>query len=426
MKPLGSTLLTVALLVSLMVTLDETTHAGLIPSDADLSAIQWSPDGSKLAISTFSDVYVYDEDFRLLGQYLTDASPSDPNHVRPNPRWSPDGTRIAAGRMILDAATVTPSSTTDSIFPLGQWSPDGRYAISLAADYRGTEWYDAQTGTLARKVVFRDLIVSVTQFPFLSPDGTRFVSRVGNDLLTILDAVTGETLSETDFPYEVSPFVWDNTGTRVAFWSYENTLASTPGSIPQTGNTGRGYLVYVHIMDVVKNQVIVKSAPISNYPRWLQWSNDDSMIIGPLGDNSIRAWESSTGELLGEASFPGEIVASDISPFGGRYAVALGALPPLLAMAQTSGNMTAYPLQTQLEGRLQIVVPAFSNDYLQRVTANCDLQPALERSLMREVGNDTLEAFTERLTNMTDSQIPPGCRADLLAVATALQAQATP
>lgn len=416
-------LIALLILTSFTLSIGEPTRANLVPSDADLSAIQWSPDGSKLAISTTSGVYVYDEEFALVAQYLTNGSPSDPNYVRPNPYWSPDGTHLAVGRTILDAVTLIPSSTTNSIFPLAQWSPDGQYAISLSADYLGTEWYDAQTGALARRVVFHDLIVSVTQFPFLSPDGTRFVSRVGNNLLTILDAVTGETLSETEFPHQISPFVWDNTGTRVAYWSIENTLASTPGSIAQPGNTGRGYLVSVQIMDVVSNQVIVRSAPLNDYPSWLQWSNDNSMVIGPVGNNVVRAWDSSTGEILGEASFPGVIVATDISPFGGRYAAALGEVPPLLVMSETSVSAIAYPLQTQFEGKLQIVVPSFLNDYLQRVAANCDLQPALEQSLVQEIDNNRLEAFATDVGNLPDAQIAPGCRADLLAVAQALQAQ---
>ncbi len=94
------------------------------------SSPSWSPDGSKIAFSAGSQIWVVNSD----GSGQTTLN--DPTHTDTNPAWSPDGTLIAFARD-TGISTMTPAglSITSVTTTAGDTQPEWRDAppVNLSA-----------------------------------------------------------------------------------------------------------------------------------------------------------------------------------------------------------------------------------------------------------------------------------------------------
>jgi len=82
-----------------------------------------------------------------------------------------------------------------------------------------------------------------------------------------------------------------------------------------------------------------------------------------------------------------------------------------------------YAMQSLANGALDIVVPAPSLERLQAIQSTCMTAPAVGQMDTQALTVDALPEYVAQVEALTDAEIPPGCAADLVAVAEALIAE---
>jgi dipeptidyl aminopeptidase/acylaminoacyl peptidase len=379
--------------------------------------VDWSPDGSKVALTTDDGIRIYDLNFQQIQFFPF----SDPNII-PYALWSPDSTWLTAGEMILDAATLKPLVKTTSPFSFMQWTPDSKFVTRMAIDYLGLEIYDAQTGNLVKTLSANGLQMS---YPgLLSPDGSRFLTRDHTNTIVIADAIKGGIIARFDRGHATSFMVWSPDGKRIAYLALAEVPVGTPGSIALAGSDTLAVLYFVSIIDATNGQTLQKSEPLPNGVNGFSWSPDGNNLIGVSAHGLIYTWDTLTGQLIDTFLAPGRVTTGDFSPYGGRYTIALNlGGPPLDSRARQAFTPRSKFTETFLDGMIQIAVPAPSLEKLQAITERCKVQSAVQQALTTQIQSKQLTAFIQQVSALTDAQIPPGCKADLLAVAQALQAK---
>ena len=242
-----------------------------------------SPDGKTIAFATSQGMVLYD-----LTSYkrLRTLDKAQSFYLA---AWSPDGTKLAAGSLILDGSGFgasrlvvwdsstwkvvfeqTGSDTTlDSIYGDIAWSPDSH---SLAANLMGVHVYDIDTG----QVISSQEYLSPHSIAW-SPDGSRLVAtgdmasgirrwKVSTDeAVRLFDQRAGGFL----------PIAWSPDGTRIAAGNFEGKVCFF------TALTNRcDGLIYAH-----RNTVFS-----------LAWSADGEQLA--TGGGIIRIWDTNTGSLI--------------------------------------------------------------------------------------------------------------------------------
>ncbi|MDX2138568.1 MAG: hypothetical protein SF123_10780 [Chloroflexota bacterium] len=134
-----------------------------------------------------------------------------------------------------------------------------------------------------------------------------------------------------------------------------------------------------------------------------------------------------TGNLIESFSVMPNFSFIGWSPYGGRLLMGLYSNPAYDASPNNEIASPAAPLsnftETELGGLIQVLVPLASPERLQAITDDCGLQPAADQALTAEISTQDYAGFTTQLEALPEDALPPGCRADLLAVAAALDAQ---
>jgi WD40 repeat protein len=384
--------------------------------------IDWSPDGSRVALTSYDGVRLYDANFQPAGFFAYTVDQYAPDFITPGAFWSPDGTRLTAGAVILDAKTLQPLVTTKATMSLAQWSADGKYISTLSLlDPLSIERYDAQTGNLAGNISFDGRRVIRVTIP--NPDESRFVLD-GGDAIEVAD-VTGKTLVRYQYPYRVNALRLSPDGRRLAYQSIETVPISTPGSLPNAGNTEWGTLLHAFIIDVNTGKTLMQSEPLNDQLAGFQWSPDGTQLAGMLGTSAMITWDTATGKVVDAYFLPaGKGISTwAYSRFGGRLTLAVHDLPAVSATVNTGRMPVSTFNQVFLDGSIQVIVPAPSLEKLQAITERCKAQPAVQQALTAQIQSKQLPAFIQQVEALTDAQILPGCKADVLAVAQALQAK---
>jgi WD40 repeat protein len=155
--------------------------------------------------------------------------------------------------------------------------------------------------------------------------------------------------------------------------------------------------------------------------RQLRWQNESDNLLGFRNDGAMFHWEVDQGRLVSRLATRSERRGSlrdvALSPFGGRLALAWTD-----RSASRAGDLTVYngPKQRYTENLTDVIVPAPSFELLSDIQQLCVPEST---ALTAPSADDGLSDYLETVAGLTDADIPPGCKADLLAVVETLQMQ---
>ncbi|MDE0315422.1 MAG: T9SS type A sorting domain-containing protein [Candidatus Poribacteria bacterium] len=235
-----------------------------------IQEIQYSPDGTQLAVASSIGIWIYDAQ---TGEEL-DLLSGHPDKVE-RVAFSPDGNILASvgweGTIFLwDVSTGTHIRTLSGRVESISFSPDGNI---LAGGSGGeTRLWDVSTGTHIRTITGQSQVESVS----FSPDGKTLATRDTDGMIFLWDVSTGthiRTLSgHTRWVYSLS------------FSPDGKTLASAGGS---RDNTIRLWEVSTgkNIRTITEDVGSVSFSP-------------DGNILASASRREIRLWEVSTGKNI--------------------------------------------------------------------------------------------------------------------------------
>ncbi|MEP7289142.1 MAG: WD40 repeat domain-containing protein [Chloroflexota bacterium] len=370
-----------------------------IPTNS-VSAVAWSPDGSKLAIgSSNGTVYIQDA---ATGKFIRNW------HAHTDKvsalAWKPDGSQlvtasldrrlriwdIATGKMLTDFP-----SNIEQVLALG-WSPDSKriLSISVEAEMGKLKIWDT-LGTL-----LESRAAGTSVWLAWSPDGSKLAVSVALGVVRIFDGTTLAYLYDLVAPessgkaydpvYNIYRIAWNPDGTQIASGSLNGL---------------------VRIWDISKRQIIADLRVDNQSVGWdtsgiedLTFNADGTRLFSMTADGIFHEWNVVTKQLLGsmqiKTSSPIHAVAW--SAYGSRVAIG--------NVAISSNNA------------IRVIVPFPSTDELQALTKRCT-KPDVQQSLTAKLDTKQLPAIISAVKTLTSDQIPPACAADLVAVAEALQAK---
>jgi len=264
--------------------------------------IQWSPDGTKLAIgSRDAPPTVWNAE---TGKQLLALSGNADNIG--SVAWSSDGRWLAAGNgengvEVWDLETHTKhvvlagSTNSGPVFSVA-WSPDeGRIAI---ASEDVVEVCDMDSGKqLLTLRGHTDKVGSVAW----GPDGKRLATASWDMTAKVWDAESGKELralrGHTD---KVGSVAWSPDGKRLATASWDMTAKVWDGETGRELLTLRGH-----------------SKPVYT----VRWSPDGRQLVTGSQDNSAKVWDTNTGqELLTLHGHSGSVSSVSWNPDGERLA----------------------------------------------------------------------------------------------------------
>ncbi|MCU0499490.1 MAG: hypothetical protein MUF87_19240, partial [Anaerolineae bacterium] len=377
-----------------------------------VTAVDWSEDGGKIAV-------VGVESYRGVGSgYL---------HLYDVDTW----------------AVLASSYTSPGAYASVDWSPDGRY-LALGGFNTAVEIFDVAQERITQFLMGHQMTVNAVDW---NADGTRLVSVGTTDMqlilwdmilyqplqvLTMYDvwdtqfspndqtiAVGGSVLeilpSDLNVPdpltrlqqYRIArnylaSLVWSSDGTQVAFGTMtfdrmqaEIKIVNRNGTIIRVIETGH-------------------SAIYS-----LDWSDDGTMIAS-YSEQAVQIWDAASGVLLETyPSVNSHVAKLSFSPYGGRLVFGNRTESDYLALTRVEAQRLN-PQVTQLAGgAIFMVVPHPTLERLNAIAEGC-LAPEIGVASVSDEAR--LPEFVTTIAALSDEQIPPGCKADLLAVAEAIQA----
>jgi len=218
---------------------DTNVASGMTTRLADGRAPAWSPDGTRIAFGRISS----DGGFTL---WLMNADGSGVHSLGSglDPYWSPDGTRIAFSTSPVDLGDLWIMNADGNGRKRlegglgGVWSPDGTRIASAT---------DAPGGGVPHLVVARADGSGTTrlgsgQLPAWSPDGARiaFVSWSAQPAIGVIDPTTGTISTVATLETDAHALAWSADGMRLSFITAGGDLrvVSAQGGEVTTAATG--------------------------------------------------------------------------------------------------------------------------------------------------------------------------------------------
>ena len=299
-----------------------------------VTAVAWSPDGSRIATGSAVGVRVWDA---VTGEDLFSLELECGRGVE-SVAWSPDSRRIATGSIFGDVR-VWDAVTGENVLSLEHdhgvgsvvWSPDGSRIVT-GSDV-GVQVWDAVTGEELLSLEHDHGVGSVVW----SPDSKRIVTGSIFDDLRVLDAVTGENVLSLEHGHRVRSVAWSPDGSRIVtdstfddlrVWDAvtgENVLSLEQdhrvGSVvwsPDGSRIATGSAVGVQVLDAVTGEELL-SLEQDHWVESVVWSPDGSRIATG-SDDGVQVWDAATGEELLSLEQDHLVESVAWSPDGSRIA----------------------------------------------------------------------------------------------------------
>jgi WD40 repeat protein len=264
-----------------------------------LSAVSWSPDGSRVVTGS-EDKTAKVWDVKTGAEGLTlNGHTGEVSAVS----WSPDGSRVLTGSLdktakVWDAKTgaevLTLRGHTREVLAVS-WSPDGSRLVTGSEDKTAKVW-DAKTGAEVFTLKGHTNTVLAVLW---SPDSSRLLTGSWDQTAKVWDAKTGaEVLALKGHTGEVSAVSWSPDGSRVLTGSVDNTAKVWDAK------TGAEVLT-------LKGHTSGLSA--------VSWSPDESRVLTGSFDTTAKVWDAKTGaEVLTLKGHTDRVLAVSWSPDGSR------------------------------------------------------------------------------------------------------------
>ncbi len=249
--------------------------------------LQYSPDGTILAVASSIGIWLYDmkthKEISLLTEHQSQIS---------TVAFSPDGCTLASGSMdgtilLWDRRTsshkkvIEPTDKTLSSFTIRApglaFSPDGK---TLACGYRNVIYIcDAITGQL-KNTLTKDSAGIIKNLAF-SPDGETVYCGSMYGEISLWNPITGkhkQTISEsTNYEHRIACNLVGNT------FAVSNALTEQDNSI--------------YINDLNTGELKIKLSGHSGAVQCLAFNSDgNTLASSSYGENKIRLWDPHTGE----------------------------------------------------------------------------------------------------------------------------------
>ncbi len=387
--------------------------------------LEWSPDGTELAVIANNGVFIYDRAFRLRRYREQDI----PNYTAFG-GWSPDGTRLLVENLILSADTLEVSREFE--INLSGWLMDGTQVFGFGNGYGEIRILDSSSGNLVKTIPLTGIQLETIA---ASPDGKWISSNVANGLF-IFDAAEGKLAAPYAPPVSyIYGYAWSPDGTRIAYSASTTVPAGTPGSFTMALEPTNATLDRLNIIDVHTRETLISSSPVRDVGHALTWSKHAPRIAGLTSPASaggawaLNVWDTDTAELLASFTISTSQRLSGglaFSPYGG--VIAVGISPRAYTPSPTAPGIRPAPVpaahrRATADGMVQIVVPEASFKRLADIQVVCVGQGSEAVNLAVPQTKSGLDQYITQVQAAPGQQIPPGCAADLVAVAQALKGE---
>ena len=239
-------------------------------------------------------------------------------------QFSPDGTQLAVatdiGVWLYDAKTGKEKSLFGGICGLLAFSPDGRFLVSGGADYfsnlggsrweKGIELWDIATG---QQVLFPDMPSAAAVLDF-SKDGKTLISlRKSRDMISRLDIETGkQTVRKLgERPGSVHREVYALTEDEIAIGMYNGNIELWDATTGKRLSTLRENVAQIEFL----GKVI--PPPENNSVFNLAFSPDGTQLASTSNDATIQLWDTTHNDTpITIRNHIGEPTALAFSPDG--------------------------------------------------------------------------------------------------------------
>ncbi|KDQ19610.1 hypothetical protein BOTBODRAFT_102789, partial [Botryobasidium botryosum FD-172 SS1] len=338
----------------------------------------FSPDGTKLASSSWEDTIIWDAatGALLLGPLRMESLPA---------QFSPDGTKLASfsedSIIISDAINGTTmlepfGAHLKTKFSSADFSPDGLKLVSGSKDGALCVW-DVLTGFMILGPLWHQSeVLSVS----LSPDDTLIVSGSGDGAIYLWDAIAGVQIyaplkghglgvGSVAFSPDASMIVSGSYDTTVCVWDVStghlilgpliggfnrgpSMVAFLPdGSKIISGSIDKTIYGFLSFWDMLSGTLILTSKKHQNRVHAIALSPDGMRAASASEDKTICIWDGMTGALLAGplSGHNDQIYSVAFSPDGLR--VASGSTEICLWDAITGGMLDIYGQLQPDQGR---------------------------------------------------------------------------
>jgi WD40 repeat protein len=262
-----------------------------------VQVVEWSPDGSLLAVSQGDVVGIWDVE---TGEELRTFE-GDTFFVT-SLAWSPDGNKLAAlGNRVVVWGLNTGQNFDVLEFPDNEanagtvdWSPDSENLALIRWNYDPDNpfgkitqiWYEStnEVTNLGNRLSHDQPAAK------WSPDG-KMIAISDNDSIGIWDVTSGEVLREFDNVADVTDMAWSPDDTQLAF-------GTSKGIDPSHDDTeGYNFSRVIQIRDIQTGKVLVEMDGHMNRVLSIDWSRNGKLIASGGQDRTVRIWDVETGQL---------------------------------------------------------------------------------------------------------------------------------